>query len=542
VSHRHTAFSVAVLAFGAATVCMLPILGNLVSPTHFTVFHLVGPASALFVPAIFNQLLLTFVLTLLLLIAKPVHRFGVLVWSGFFFFLPWIALKSVAILYALHLPHKVSFSVFLLCCFATLLSTLLWRPDRARVYHRACFFADKLLGLVAIFGLILTIQTSWFGWMARHLNDPATHAASSFGVVAGTPQPTGASAAHPRILWIIFDELSQDQVYDSRFPGLQLPNLDQFASQAVVFDHVSPAAIYTEIAIPSLMSDTHGNAIRTSGDGSRAEFRTSPPDQHPGVWRPFDPQHTVFADAQSLGYRSAIVGWFNPYCRLLSSVLSSCYWTNQSALSAMFPARTIRQNLFHPALRLFLDIPAFFFPNNPRFTGRDDDVHFHIDDYQSLAMAADTTLADPTLDFVFLHLPIPHPNGIYDRRRGVLTTGPSTYIDNLALVDKYLGHLHQLLEQQGHWDDTTILIMGDHSWRTQLLWMASGWSQEEQRASHNGGYDDRPFYALKLAGETTPAHITQPYKATNTQPLIDALLRHQIATPQQLAQWAQATR
>jgi hypothetical protein len=170
-------------------------------------------------------------------------------------------------------------------------------------------------------------------------------------------------------------------------------------------------------------------------------------------------------------------------------------------------------------------------------------AQLHIDDYKKIYAAGDTALTNPSLDFVLLHLPIPHPNGIYDRHRGVLTTGHSTYLDNLALVDKYLAHVREILIQQHRWDSATILIMGDHSWRTRLLWVTDPrWSPEEQGASHGGQFDDRPFYALKLPQQTTPAKYAAPFHATNTRPLLDALLRHEISTPSQLAQWAHAAR
>ena len=85
--------------------------------------------------------------------------------------------------------------------------------------------------------------------------------------------------------------------------------------------------------------------------------------------------------------------------------------------------------------------------------------------------------------------------------------------------------------------------MGDHSWRTKLLWVTDPrWTLEDQSASHGGRFDDRPFYALKLPGQTTSAQIAQPYHATNTKALIDALLRHDLATPEQLAQWVHTVR
>lgn len=526
---RQTAASVALPAFGAATLCMIPILGALVSPAHSTVYHLAGPVSALFVPVLFNLLLLTCVLTAPLLLAKPTHRTGIFLWSCFLCFIPWIVLKNVATLYELHLRHSTSLSIFALCCLSVAVSTLLWTPSRGPVYAQGLRIGNGLLSLAAIFGFILTLQTVWFGWEARHLNDAQTLVAAPASL---------AAPAHSLVLWIVFDELSYAQVAEAQSHGLSLPALDSFTRQSTVFTHAVPAGIYTDVILPSLMTGVPDDQIRSTADGRELYLHLTSTPENPPRWQAFDPALTVFADAKALHYHSAVDGWYNPYCRLLPQLLTRCFWTGQTDLTERFPARTIAGNLFAPTFHLLRAIPGFLFARHVRSADQEIDAQLHIDDYQQLYAAADATLADPSLDFVLLHMPIPHPNGIYDRKRGVLTTGKSTYLDNLALVDIYLAHVRDMLTQQHRWDGATVLIMGDHSWRTKLLWVTDPrWSPEEQVASHGGQFDDRPFYALKLPGQTTAAQFGWPYPATRTRELLDALLRREIATPAQLAQW-----
>ena len=99
-----------------------------------------------------------------------------------------------------------------------------------------------------------------------------------------------------------------------------------------------------------------------------------------------------------------------------------------------------------------------------------------------------------SVTFLFLHMPVPHPWGIYSRRQGTFTTGRSSYIDNLALADRYLAHVHDLLERRGQWDSSTVVVMGDHSWRTTSLWEGtSEWSAEdEDETASEGGRTRRP--------------------------------------------------
>ena len=43
-------------------------------------------------------------------------------------------------------------------------------------------------------------------------------------------------------------------------------------------------------------------------------------------WQAFDAHATLFSDAQRLGWTTGVVGWYNPYCRILAGTLNYCYW------------------------------------------------------------------------------------------------------------------------------------------------------------------------------------------------------------------------
>lgn len=517
-------------AFGIATLCMLPVLGKIVSPAHITLYHLCGPVSALLVPILFNLLLLTALLTVLLCAFPSGSQMERVMWSFLLGFMPWVLLRSVSTLYNLYLPHPVSLSVFGLCFITALIASI---PASQSLFVGLFKIGRGTLTAAAIFGMIMVGQTLWLGWKARHLNDVSTV----------TPSPTLASAPHkPRVIWIVFDEMSYEQVFVSRYPGIRLPNLDQFAQQAAIFSHVIPAGKYTDVILPSLISGIPDDSIRASSDGQHVYLRQSVGTAGDQLhWIELVPSKTVFAQAKSLGYRPAIVGWYNPYCRLLAEETASCFWTGQTELTAMFPAHNIRDNLFHPAVRLLSEIPEFLFAHHVRSIDQITEAQLHINDYTTIYMAADKVLANPGLDFVLLHLPIPHPNGIYDRYTGSLTTGRSTYLDNLVLADNYLGHVHEMLQRQGEWDEDTILITGDHSWRTKLLWNNDPrWSPEEQKASHNGQFDDRPLYAIKLPHQQKGITVATPFQALKTRSLLDSLLKQSLHTQDQLGLWVQS--
>jgi len=521
--------STLISAFGLATLYNLPLLAAVVSPTHEAIFHLAGPIRWLIVPVVFNILIRVFLISLFLRLAKYSRRIEAAVWMTLLGTTPGIAIRDISVLYGFHSSRVVNLALFAACSIAVLLLICLWTPARSSLYIRAERIGASVFGFAAIVGFVLIMQIFWLGWKARHLND-----ISSF-----TPPNTLALASHhSRVLWIVFDELSYDQVYSSRYPGLDLPSLDEFAQQSIVFSQVIPAGVHTQNVLPTLMSGVQDDLTLPSSDGRHLDLHVPATPTMAAHWQAFDSDKTVFAEAQMLGYHPAIAGWYNPYCRLLSKQVSSCFWTDDA--NRAFPANNLHDTLLYSIFSFVSKIPHFLFPYHVRAYDEAFAAQLHIDDYQQLYRAADKALTDPSLDFVFLHLPIPHPGGIYDRNHHVLTTGPSTYIDNLALVDVYVAHLHQTLQQQHAWDDTTILIMGDHSWRTQLIWKSEpGWSSEEQLASHGAQFDDRPFYALKLPNQQTPAQITAPFHATNTRLLLDALLRRQIQSPEQLLLWTQ---
>ncbi|WP_263377108.1 sulfatase-like hydrolase/transferase [Granulicella aggregans] len=347
--------------------------------------------------------------------------------------------------------------------------------------------------------------------------------------------PNQEMVCHPRIIWIVLDELSYQQTYEHRFHNLNLPAFDQLAKQSTVFTGVVPAGIMTEIAMPSLLAGLAVDQIHPSSDGVRLKIHNPLTKR----WLDFDQHDTVFSDALAARYHTAIAGWYNPYCRTLPEVLDSCYWTlGLPAPNKMLPRASTADNIFNPLLlssSVMDHLPfAIVHGNNAEDTANKP----HILDYQLISDSADQLLRDPAFDFILIHMSVPHPGGIYNRTKHILTTRNSTYIDNLALADAYLGHVRSLLEAKGQWDSSAIVIMGDHSWRTELLWAANAdWTPEEQEASNGGRFDDRPGYIVKLPKQKVGTTIDIRFPAVNTRSLLDAIMAKQIVSPQDLASW-----
>jgi hypothetical protein len=500
-------------------------------PQHYAVYHWDGRAAALFGPVLVIVLAVWAALIVLLLSARRPGRWRIAVWAGLVLLIPWIVVRCWMLQWRDLIPPWAYALWFLATVACWVLAVVLWTPARSKRYEVEIQFAATVLGFVAISGVLFFAQFGWCWWQARSLNDPRPlHAQSG-------PQ---SKAPSPRVLWVVLDELSFQEVYEHRYPGLQLPALDALAAQSTVFTEVVPAGFRTEQVLPDLISGRAGSEPHFSATG---EIRLRNPAT--GKWKLVDPQNTVFADALKLGYRTALVGWYNPYCRVYPAVLDECRWVDvKETADGMISDGTFRSNLelflssiagpqmFHRIVRRVIQHQH----GDPQQL--EQRAALHIEDYNHLYAAADSVLLDRSMSFALLHLPIPHPGGIYDRATGQLTTKPSSYIDNLALTDRYIAHLRSVLEQTGQWNSTVLVIMGDHSWRTARLWRTDAmWTAEDERASHGGQFDPRPVYIVKLANQQKGTRIALPFQAIETRRLLDALLAHEIRTPEDLQAW-----
>jgi len=506
----------AVTAFGATTIIVLTLLAPLVSPLHRELYHFYGPSSALIVPVLLNFVAVWIVLALLLAGGQRFRRLDACLSCILGIFLPWMLMQDCFVLTWGHISHHANL-VFLALLFIAAAILLAIRPRALQLLHRGKRFGTVMLGFAALNGALILTQILWSGWQSRQLDTPRP-----------LHQPAAtASTSHGRILWIVLDELSYRLIYEH--PSLRLPAFDRLASTATVFTHAVPAGYWTEVVLPSLMTGQPLDKIGAPAAGFPLRVRSS----STRAWQPFSPRQTVFQDALNAGYRTAVAGWWNPYCRILTEVLDQCFWTNHNELrGGMYASQSLLSNTESPALNV---LRMMRWQNSPP-----EATTFHQLDYRELLAAGDKLLQNrlesQSANFVLLHMPIPHLPGIYNRRTTTFTTSNRSYLDNLALCDAYLAHVRKELEDNGTWDNTTLVLMGDHSWR---ISPDDVLSPEERAATNGGQFDDRPAYIVKLAHQTTPARINTVFPALRTRDLFDNLLTGRISTTQQLASWAQ---
>jgi hypothetical protein len=507
---------------GAAILLCPGLLWTELSRTHIDLYHRLLPLTtvqrALAVDLVALSLLAMVVIRLLDRV--PSNRVGsrfaggrspmLLLWALWLALLAARAVAGLIVAQVLWWQQITTARVFLL---ALLLALLLWLIS-ARAWKRtvqAVRFGILLLGFCIFWMVPLLISASLVHqpWDQPSFQKPLA----------------AAPAAHPRIVWLLFDEMSYQQVFGHRWPGLELPNLDRLRTESVTFSSIQPDGYFTEDVIPSLLLGKPIDEVRATSSGWMI-YRSG---TH-GSWRRFDGNQTLFQDALRIGWTTGAIGSYNPYCRILKDQLDFCWMDMPPLPDHLSRSRSTVGNVLAPLAANWQRISA-------------DQAHVPASgsasslDTLGAVRAANALIADPQIDICFVHLPLPHPPGDYNRITGKIGAAGS-YIDNLALSDRILGQLLTDIAQSPAASRTTLLLSSDHSWRTWIWRNSFGWTHEDEVASDHGQFDPRPMLMVRFPGQTSSIEVSHPVPLLGIHDLIEKSMAGQIGNPQQLQSWA----
>jgi hypothetical protein len=339
-------------------------------------------------------------------------------------------------------------------------------------------------------------------------------------------QPFSNPPKGVRVVWIIFDELSQEIAFGNRPQGARLPNLDRLKATSFFATAAKAPGEATLISMPGLiLGEPVVEAIPRGPD--KLYLRTHSQSK-PVPWSVLP---SVFDDARELGFNTALLGWYHPYGRLLNRSLTHCFWTpqwlnagveEQFAEPAFWYSMWDRARLQLAALPGAGHLPGVF----PGVYERQAKVKL----FSLLLSRALEWAADPSIGLVLLHLPVPHPPSIYSSSEGALTPkGRMGYLDNIVLADRALGLLRRSIEEAGLWNQSAILVSADHGWRTPFWRNSPGWTAAEEAASHSDTAAV-PFL-LKLPGQASGAVYDKALPTIVTRRLIVEILSGRLADP-----------
>ena len=320
------------------------------------------------------------------------------------------------------------------------------------------------------------------------------------------------SPDQPRIVWLLFDETDQRLAFDERPAGVALPELDRFRRESLVATNAFPPGDATLISVPSLIS---GRVLSEVSIQNASNLKLTLADN--GTKASWTELPSVFSLASSLGFNTAVVGWYHPYFRLFGHELNYCTW-----------------HPWHPAM--------FYEPGKDTsfcacvenqlgcVTGSFYMRRLYVDLCRDILPEALEVVTNNNYGLVFLHLPPPHKPGIYLPAQHKLTMfGMSKvrgYFNNLALADDWFGALRSAMDHAGVWDKTWVILSSDHSWRESM--------------AYDGHRDLRVPFIIKAPFGGPCAVYSQRINTVITAQLISSILHGQINDLKQVASWLDA--
>jgi hypothetical protein len=308
---------------------------------------------------------------------------------------------------------------------------------------------------------------------------------------------------------------------------LKLPALDALAKQSISADNATSPTGATLTSIPSLIM---GKFVNDSHEVSSDDLRVDLEDGEKGV--SWVTQPTLFSEAYEAGHNVAVVGWYVPYCRIFSAVLSKCsaygFYDVDSDHSSLKHeiARQLKRvsSIRVEFLRSYLGQKFGMSWIEPR-TNREWVLRF-----KKILSDVRSRVVDRSNDVVYVHFSIPHFPIIYDRQKAEFSeSGNGTYLDNLVLVDRALGEIMGPMKDAGVWDDTAVLVSSDHWFRFRA---------DEAGLFVDGKNVDRhvPFL-LKMPGRNRQVVFHKPFNTILSKDLLLSILEREVETPSDAVTW-----
>ena len=339
------------------------------------------------------------------------------------------------------------------------------------------------------------------------------------------------SKTSPRVLWLLFDEMDQQVTFSRRPATVKLEELDRLRCQAIYASNAYPPSDCTEVSVPALIT---GKLLSDSQFADISRLMITPADSGRPV--SVGTQPNVFSRAREAGFNTASIGYYLP-CSIVGESLNQCSWRDPGTL-------TLRETMSGQIESLLNAIPiasAFWMARTAKSDQRQNRQRQR-DAYTGILEDAKKAAVDPSLGLIFVHLPVPHPPGIYDRQKEAFELeGESSYLDNLQLADHALGDLRRVMEDAGMWDDTIVLVTSDHWWRCDIWGPGYMWTRKDGVVI-TADKDHRVPFVLKLVGQREGVTYDGEFNSVLTHDLLLALLKNEVSSPDSVTNWLDGNR
>ncbi len=367
-------------------------------------------------------------------------------------------------------------------------------PLIARRYRQITRWTVACVLVLAPFAGAVAVRAAIAGIGARVPTQPN---ATAPPVIA----PRGGD--RPKIVWFVFDGMDQSTSLDGH-SEVPMPALKRLKDEAVYAENARPPAGETRLSLPSYLIGRRVVETDRRGDGDLDLLLSG------GGTVVWSGASSVFTESRSLGFTTALAGWYLPYCRVIGNQLDYCM---SEVYESVVPSG---ESSLWDRMRLQI------FTVDP-LNGREQ----HILRHRRILQAAKMLTADPAYNVIFIHWPVPHYPPVYDATHHRYTRAAYSftkgYFQNLGLVEDSLKEVRQVMEDAGVWNNATLIVTSDHP------------------PTDSGISDDKrvPFL-VKLAGQKRGVAVVEPVNTVVIAEMCLAILRKQVRNELELAAWLTA--
>lgn len=256
-------------------------------------------------------------------------------------------------------------------------------------------------------------------------------------------QTFASNGSTKRLIWITYDELDQNYIFDRPEQKSLLPRLFELYENSF---HATHANAPTDQTVLSILSYLLGEKLSAIHIGSLRNIEIQ--SQNGNKKLSLGNIETIFNKVYENGFSVGIAGWHLPYCYFSSQIKAACHQFGSSKYNYITSSGFL--GTIRAQLRSFL--PDWY-----------SYEHLHI--YKYFLEDAKELILNKDLNFVYLHFPIPHPPQIYDpflMKEKSFNSNPAGYDANLALVEKSYSEIERLLKENQMWENSIVIITADH--------------------------------------------------------------------------------
>jgi hypothetical protein len=327
---------------------------------------------------------------------------------------------------------------------------------RSRVVLRA----RQLCCILSPVALIVAVQLVRLPTLAEPMSPLAESATAKAAQVRPVYLHVADKAAEHPVYLLILDEWSYTRTYDGGRLRPEFRNLAVLSEHATTYLAARSPGPDTAMSIPAICRQT---SDLPEIQGLQAGFRSG------GRWRRACEYPSIFAGAGCSDYRKIMVHWGYALSLWLQDELDTA-----RAYPCYPRAKTpVGQALLHVYNAAFYWTDPWSALVYEKLQTRVKDAHA-LDLYEQVHRDLLTILRDePARTFAIVHYPLPHypyvlnPDGSYRGldARGWDKSNLEGYRRNLACMDYIVGEVVTTLKAAGRYDDCTLILTADHSWR-----------------------------------------------------------------------------